>query len=46
MNDIVIRECTRNDLDAICQMEKDWVEESITYGQVEISREIFVKHLG
>ena len=46
MYDVIIHECTRNDLDTICRMEKDWVEENITYGQVEISREIFVKYLG
>ena len=33
MDDILIRKCTLRDIDVIHQLEKQWAEEDITYGQ-------------
>ena len=46
MTNAVIRECTENDLNRICEMEKEWVDEDIMYGQVAADRQELLKRLG
>lgn len=46
MNNVVVRKGDYNDIDAICGMQKQWLEEDITYGFVPNSREELIKRVG
>ena len=46
MENVLIRECTRADIDAILQMERQWEQEDIAYGDFNpMSREAYVSIL-
>jgi GNAT superfamily N-acetyltransferase len=46
MNNVLIRECARTDIDAILQMERQWEHEDIAYGAFNpISREAWIDNL-
>ena len=46
MENVVIRECTHTDIDAIVQLERQWEEEDIAYGNFNpISREAWIDDL-
>jgi GNAT superfamily N-acetyltransferase len=46
MENVLIRECTRADIDAILQMERQWEQEDIAYGDFNpISREDWIDNL-
>jgi ribosomal protein S18 acetylase RimI-like enzyme len=46
MENVLIRECTRADIDAILQLERQWEQEDIAYGNFNpISREDWIDNL-
>jgi ribosomal protein S18 acetylase RimI-like enzyme len=46
MEGVTVRECTRDDIDAVCRLETQWAEEEITYGCATDSRENWINRLG
>ncbi len=42
---VLIRECTREDLDAILQLDREWHQEDIAYDFAFVSRESFIHEL-
>jgi ribosomal protein S18 acetylase RimI-like enzyme len=46
MEQVLIRACTLNDIDAVVQLEREWEREDIAYGDFNpISREAFIAFL-
>ncbi|MEO7913656.1 MAG: hypothetical protein ABIV47_28720, partial [Roseiflexaceae bacterium] len=46
IENILIRACTRSDIDAIVQLERHWELEDIAYGDFNpISREVWIDNL-
>jgi ribosomal protein S18 acetylase RimI-like enzyme len=46
MENVLIRECTRADIDAILQLERQWEQEDIAFGDFNpISREAWIDNL-
>lgn len=46
MEGVTVRECTRDDIEAVCRLEAKWAEEEITYGYLTNSRENLIGRLG
>jgi ribosomal protein S18 acetylase RimI-like enzyme len=45
MENVLIRECTYNDIDAVLQLDVQWEQENIAHDFIPISREEFIAHL-
>jgi hypothetical protein len=45
MKNVLIRECTYNDIEAVVQLDAQWEQEHIAYNFIPISREEFIAHL-
>jgi hypothetical protein len=45
MQQVLIRECTHNDVDAIFQLDRQWDQENIAYEFLYVSREEFIANL-
>jgi ribosomal-protein-alanine N-acetyltransferase len=45
MENVLIRECTHSDIDAVLQLDTQWAQENIAHDFMPISRAAFIAHL-